>query len=161
MKWSAITAAGASTLLMAWTAWSQAGFPRMTKCDPGFAVAGEVVSITGENLGKANVAELYLTDGRNDIKVPIAEQTGTMIKFKVPANVKPRRLSLMVLTGGADPKLIEQPLKITIETEESRKERLAQAEQRAKEAAPPAEEPKPAEEAKPPEAAKPNPNTGS
>lgn len=134
----------------------------MTKCDPSFALAGEEVSVSGENLGKANVAELYLTDGRNDIKVPVTEQTGSLIKFKVPANVKPRRLSLMVLTGGSDPKLIEQPLKITIETEESRKERLAQAAQRAKEAEPPpAEEPKPAEEAKPPEAAKPNPDTGS
>jgi hypothetical protein len=33
----------------------------------------------------------------------------------VTANVRPGRLALMVLTRGREPKLIEQPVKVTIE----------------------------------------------
>jgi len=34
---------------------------------------------------------------------------------KIPATTKPGRLALMVLTTGKVPKLIEQPVKVTIE----------------------------------------------
>ena len=36
-------------------------------------------------------------------------------KFKIPAAAKAGRFSLMILTGGKDPKYIEQPVKVTIE----------------------------------------------
>jgi hypothetical protein len=35
--------------------------------------------------------------------------------MKVPTAAKPGRLALMVLTKGKEPKLIEQPVKVTIE----------------------------------------------
>ena len=62
-----------------------------------------------------NVAALYLTDGKNDIKVTIIEETANTILFKVPAKVETGRLALMVLTTGQNPKLIEEPVKVTIE----------------------------------------------
>jgi hypothetical protein len=45
----------------------------------------------------------------------VTEQAATAIKFKVPEKVTPGRFALMVLTGGKEPKLIEQPVKVTIE----------------------------------------------
>jgi IPT/TIG domain-containing protein len=94
---------------------AQAPTPRLVSVDPVTGKAGDVISVTGENLEKTVVVELYLTDGKNDLKVPIGEQNSTTIKFTVPASTKAGRYSLMVLTAGKEPKLIEQPVKVTIE----------------------------------------------
>lgn len=88
--------------------------PRMTTVEPGSAKAGEILTANGENLDKAQVAEVYLTDGKKDFKVQVTEQAATAIKFKVP-KAAPGRFSLMLLTTGKDPKLIEQPVRVTVE----------------------------------------------
>ena len=88
---------------------------RIESVDPGTAKVGDTVGAVGEAIGKANVVELYLTDGTNDIKVAILEQSDKLIKFKVPANVKPGRYSLMIKTSGNTPKLLEQPVKVEIQ----------------------------------------------
>jgi hypothetical protein len=94
---------------------AQTGFPRMTSVEPGNGKAGDILDVAGENLDKANVAQIYLTDGKNDTKVEVTEQTASSVKFKIPASIKPGRFSLMVLTTGKQPKLIEQPVKVTVE----------------------------------------------
>jgi hypothetical protein len=94
---------------------AQAPTPRLISVDPMSGKTGDAISVTGENLDKASVVELYLTDGKNDIKVVMSEQSATAIKFTVPPAAKPGRYSLMVLTAGKEPKLIEQPVKVTIE----------------------------------------------
>jgi aspartate carbamoyltransferase regulatory subunit len=88
--------------------------PQMRTVEPGNGKAGDLLTVTGENLDKANVAKLYLTDGTHDIEVLMEEQVATAIKFKIPAKAK-GRLALMVLTRGKDPKLIEQPVKVNID----------------------------------------------
>ncbi len=94
--------------------WGQSAMPRMVSAEPQNGKAGDVVVVTGENLDKLNVAKVYLTDGAKDTLVEVTEQNGTTIKFKIPAKAT-GRLALMVLTSGKDAKLIEQPVKITIE----------------------------------------------
>ncbi len=94
---------------------AQSGMPQMRAVDPGNGKAGTVLTVTGENLDKASVSKLFLTDGKNDIEVPIEGQEATSIKFKIPSAAKPGRLALMILTAGKDPKLIEQPVKVTID----------------------------------------------
>lgn len=94
---------------------AQTGFPRMTSVDPPNGRAGDLLTAAGENLDKANVAQVYLTDGKNDVKVEVTEQAATSVKFKIPDAAKPGRFSLMVLTTGKQPKLIEQPVKVTVE----------------------------------------------
>lgn len=94
---------------------AQAAMPRMTSVEPTNGKSGDILTVTGENLEKENVAELFLTDGKNDLKVPITEQTATSMKFRIPANAKAGRFALMILTKGKDPKLIEQPVKVTVE----------------------------------------------
>ena len=77
---------------------------------------GTDIVVTGENLGKALVAELYLTDGKNDIKLVLSEQTDTTLKTKIPASAKVgERYKLMILTKGKEPKLIEQPVRFEVE----------------------------------------------
>jgi hypothetical protein len=105
-----ILAVAAPPLLFA-----QETIPRFTTVDPSSGKSGDVITVTGENCGKALIAELYLTDGKNDTKVVMSEQADTSIKFKLPAGVKPGSYKLMILTKGKEPKLIEQPVRVTVE----------------------------------------------
>ena len=107
----------AISLLVAasFAAYAQSAMPRMASAEPQNGKIGDVIVVTGENLEKAAVAKLYLTDGTNDVVVEMTEQTATSIKFKIPAKAKPGRVALMVLTTGKEPKLIEQPVKVTVD----------------------------------------------
>lgn len=97
-------------------AFAQEGMPHMTSVDPATGKKGDVVVITGENLQKAQVEKVFLTDGKNDTPVEVTEQSATTIKFKIPDKVATgTRLSIMILTTGKDAKYIEQPVKVMIE----------------------------------------------
>ena len=45
----------------------------------------------------------------------MTEQAPTSIKCKIPDKVTAGRFALAVLTGGKEPKFIEQPVKVNIE----------------------------------------------
>lgn len=99
-------------------AYAQSSTPRMTSVDPDSGKRGDIITITGENLGKNLVAKVYLTDGgdgKNDVEVQIIEQTETSIKFKIPAKAIGGRLALMILTATKPAQLIEQPVKVSID----------------------------------------------
>ncbi len=110
MKWSVIALIALASLVFA-----QEAMPRMTSVEPGNGKAGDELTVTGENLTKATVAKVYLTDGKNDTEVQVSDQNATTIKFKIPAGAKTGRFSLMILTAGKEPKYIEQPVRVTIE----------------------------------------------
>lgn len=87
--------------------------PRCTSVDPDTSKVGDSITARGENLSKSNMAELYLTDGQNDTKVTISDQSDTEIKFKVP-QIKAGRYHLLILTANKA-SLIEQPVVLTVE----------------------------------------------
>jgi hypothetical protein len=115
MRTSLVASVLLTALLGAAVLLAQTAMPQMKTVEPETAKVGDVLTVTGENLDKDNVAEVYLTDGSNDYKLIITEQAAQTMKLKVPGTAKPGRLALMVLTKGADPKLIEEPVKVTIE----------------------------------------------
>jgi hypothetical protein len=92
------------------------GTPKITTVEPDSGKRGDVITITGENLGKDSVAKLLLTDGndKNDVEVTITEQTATSIKFKLPVKGGAGRLALLVLTASKPAQYIEEPYKVTI-----------------------------------------------
>ena len=96
-------------------AFGQQVMPRMTTVDPDNGKAGDLITVAGENLEKNQVAKVYLTDGKNDVVVEVTEQAPTSLKFKIPTKATSGRFALMLLTTGKDPKLIEQPVKLTVE----------------------------------------------
>jgi hypothetical protein len=100
----------AATLVL----FGQEAMPRMSSVDPSSGKAGDEVTVAGENLDKASVAKVYLTDGKNDIVCEVTGQTATEIKLKIPAKAT-GRMALMILTTGKEPKLIEQPVKVSVE----------------------------------------------
>jgi hypothetical protein len=87
----------------------------MTSVEPATAKAGVEVTVAGANLEKANIAEVYLSLDEKDVKVELIEQTATSIKFKVPATMKPGRFGVVILTTTKPARLIEQPVKLTVE----------------------------------------------
>jgi len=102
-------------LAAALAAFAQQAMPKMSTVDPGNGKAGDEITVAGENLEKAHVAKVYLTDGKNDLQLDLTEQNPTSIKFKIPAKASAGRFALMLLTTGKEPKLIEQPVKLTVD----------------------------------------------
>lgn len=89
--------------------------PRMKTVEPTNGKVGDEVTVSGENLDAKFVKKVYLTDGKVDLEMEVTQQTAELIKAKIPAKTKPGRYSLMVLTADKDPKLIEQPVRCTVE----------------------------------------------
>jgi hypothetical protein len=100
----------AATLVL----FGQEAMPRMSSVDPQTGKAGDVVTVTGENLDKGNVGKVYLIDDKSDVVCEITAQTATSIKIKIPAKAS-GRMALMILTAGKEPREIVQPVKMTIE----------------------------------------------
>lgn len=88
---------------------------RIMTVEPDKGKAGDELTVSGENLDEKAVKEFYLTDGKNDVKLAATARSATQFKFKIPPQAKAGRYSLMLLTTGADPKLIEQPIRVTVE----------------------------------------------
>ena len=86
---------------------------RITKVEPEAAKPGDTVSVIGDGIDNANVTTFYLTDGKNDFKCQVVEQTATLVKFKVPADMKRGRWAVMVETRAGQ--LLQQPVKLTVE----------------------------------------------
>jgi len=89
------------------------GFPRCTAVDPDTAKTGDTVSVTCENVNKTTVADLYLTDGKDDTKIAVKENTAGKISFQVP-RIKAGRYHIAFLTANKA-SFIEQPVVLTIE----------------------------------------------
>jgi hypothetical protein len=89
--------------------------PLMRTVEPYFAKPGVEVSITGDNLGKHLVAEVYLHANEKNVKVDLIEQTDTVVKFHVPRDLKPGSYKVLVLLRSADPVIIEEPVRLVVE----------------------------------------------
>jgi hypothetical protein len=93
---------------------AQDAMPRMTTVEPYSGKVGDVVAVSGENLDKANVAKVFLTNDKTDLACEIVEQTATTIKVKIPDKAT-GRMAFMIRTGGKEPKDIVQPVKVSVE----------------------------------------------
>jgi len=89
------------------------GSPRCTAVDPDTAKTGDTVNVTCENVSKTTVADVYLTDGKDDTKVAVMERTADKITFQVP-RIKPGRYHIALLTANKA-SMIEQPVALTVE----------------------------------------------
>jgi hypothetical protein len=88
--------------------------PMMRTVDPYNAKIGAEVLVSGENLGNDLVAEVYIGVNGKNTKVDLISQTEKELKFKVP-KLKAGPYRLLVLTKGADPAIIEEPVRLVIE----------------------------------------------
>jgi hypothetical protein len=100
-------------LLIAAGALAAFQLPTCTAVDPDTAKTGDMVSVKCSNADKTKVADVYLTDGKDDTKVAVMERTADKITFQVP-RVKPGRYHLALLTANKS-SMIEQPIVLTVE----------------------------------------------
>jgi len=89
--------------------------PMIKAVDSETVKAGGDLTATGSHLDKTAAASLYMIQGETTIKVKIVTQAEESIKFTVPTDVKPGRYQLMVLTTGANPQFLEEPVYFNVE----------------------------------------------
>jgi hypothetical protein len=68
---------------------------KVTALDPTMGKVNDNVTVMGENLGKDNVAAVFLSDDSDDFKANITEQSADKILLKVP-QVKAGKYSLSI-----------------------------------------------------------------
>jgi hypothetical protein len=85
--------------------------PHVAAVDPASAKVNDSVSITGQNLGKASVAAIYLSDDKDDYKATLSDQADGKITFKIP-QVKTGSYNISLQVSGT---ILIQPVRISIQ----------------------------------------------
>ena len=85
--------------------------PQVTGVDPASGKVNDTMTVSGNNLGKASVSSVYLSDDKNDYKAVIEDQSDNKITAKVP-QVKPGDYNISVQVGD---KLFIKPVKFKVE----------------------------------------------
>ena len=85
--------------------------PQVTGVDPASGKVNDTMTVSGNNLGKASVSSVYLSDDKNDYKVAIEDQSDDKITAKVP-QVKPGDYNISIQVGD---KLFIKPVKFKVE----------------------------------------------
>ena len=85
--------------------------PTITGVDPGEGKVNDSLSISGQNLGKASVSAVFLSDDKSDYKAAIVSQSEDKIVFKVP-QVKPGSYNVSIQSGAA---ILIQPVRFTVQ----------------------------------------------
>jgi len=87
------------------------GAPRVTSVMPSSGKVNDSVTLTGVNLGKGSVSDVFLSDDKDDYKATIVEQADQRIVMKVP-QVKPGNYNVSV--EAAD-KILIMPVRFTVQ----------------------------------------------
>ncbi len=84
---------------------------RVTGVDPATGKANDVVTVAGENLGKAKVSAIFLSDDKDDHKATVVSQEAGKIVIKVPS-VKPGDYNVSIQSGNS---IFIQPVRFTVQ----------------------------------------------
>jgi len=85
--------------------------PTFSAVDPLSGKVNDQITVTGENLGKASISAVFLSDDKNDYKAAIVEQSDTKIVLKVP-QVKPGSYNVSYQKGNS---IYIQPVRFTVQ----------------------------------------------
>ena len=98
------------TIGLAASVWGQ-GSPRVTAVSPAAAKIGSNVTVTGENLGKANVAAVFVSNSSDDFPATIVEQSDTKIVIKLP-KAKAGDYNISIQVKGD---ILIQPIRVAVQ----------------------------------------------
>ena len=87
------------------------GAPQITGVEPATGKVNDTVTLSGNNLGKAAVSSVYLSNDKDDFKATIVDQGDDKITMKVP-QVKPGDYNVSLQVGD---KLFIKPVKFKVE----------------------------------------------
>ncbi len=100
----------AGVILMASLAMAQ-NAPQVTAVDPSSGKVNDTVTVSGNNLGKASVSSVFLSDDKSDYKAAIVDQGEDKITVKVP-QVKAGDYNISIQVGD---KLFIKPVKFKVQ----------------------------------------------
>ncbi len=92
---------------------AQSASPHITAITPNTGKADDTITISGQNLGKDQIAAVFLSDAKLDHKAVVVDQEATKIVIKVPDDLKPGDYNISVQEGGA---IYIQPVIFTVKT---------------------------------------------
>ena len=98
------------TMVLATGVWGQ-GSPRVTGVNPAAAKVGASVTVQGENLGKGNVAAVFVSNSSDDFPATVVEQGETKIVIKIPKEAKPGEYNVSIQVKGD---ILIQPIRLTV-----------------------------------------------
>jgi len=87
------------------------GGAQITSVNPSSGKVNDSVTVTGQNLGKASVPYIYLSDDKDDFQATIVDQSDEKIVMKVP-QVKSGSYHISVLAGKT---IIIKPIRFMVE----------------------------------------------
>jgi hypothetical protein len=90
-----------TTIGLAAALWGQ-GSPRVTGVNPNAAKIGASVTVQGENLGKANVAAVFVSNSSDDFPAKVVEQ----------GEAKPGDYNVSIQVKGD---ILIQPIRLTVQ----------------------------------------------
>jgi|SRR5579871_1277145 len=85
--------------------------PTISAVDPTTGKVNDTVTVSGNNLGKASVSSVYLSDDKSDFKATIVDQNDDKITMKVP-QVKAGDYNVSIQVGD---KLYIKPVKFKVQ----------------------------------------------
>jgi len=85
--------------------------PQVSAVDPTSGKVNDTVTVSGNNLGKASVSSVYLSDDKSDYKAAIVDQGEDKITMKVP-QVKAGDYNISIQVGD---KLFIKPVKFKVQ----------------------------------------------
>jgi hypothetical protein len=86
------------------------GSPRVTSVAPTAAKIGANVTVIGENLGKANVAGVFVSNSSDDFPATVVEQTDGKLIIKIPkVKAGDYNISIQVKTD-----ILIQPIRLAV-----------------------------------------------
>jgi IPT/TIG domain len=87
------------------------GAPSISTVDPLSGKVNDIITVTGQNLGKGNVSAVFLSDDKSDYKAVVVEQHDDKIVIKVP-QVKPGSYNVSIQQG---PNIYIQPVRFSVQ----------------------------------------------
>ena len=85
--------------------------PQVTAVDPSSGKVNDTITVSGNNLGKASVSSVFLSDDKSDFKAAIVDQGDDKITMKVP-QVKAGDYNISIQVGD---KLFIKPVKFKVQ----------------------------------------------
>lgn len=85
--------------------------PRVNAVAPSMGKVNDSITVTGENLGKASVAGIFLSDDNSDYKAAIVDQEATKIVMKIP-QVKAGGYNISIQIGT---QVFIEPVRFTVQ----------------------------------------------
>jgi len=92
----------------------QPAHPSIVRLEPKSGSPGEVITAHGVHLDSSKVQDLSLTDGKGHALVTILQQTGTFIRFRIPAMLAKGRYTVVIHPAGRYTASLEQPVSLLV-----------------------------------------------